>query len=138
MIYEINENSQLIRIFGDKFVENNKNICKLLINKKIENLKTYINREEINNKDIFEIKLRGIKNVTNMSYMFYNCSSLKELPDISKWNTNNVNIMASIFNNCSSLQKFSDISKWNINNITDINGLFYGCSSLKELPDISK
>ena len=48
IIYEINENSEEIRIFGDKFVENNKNICKLLINGKIEKLKTFINREEIN------------------------------------------------------------------------------------------
>ena len=77
MIYEINENSEEIRIFGDKFVENNKNICKLLINGKIEKLKTFISREDINHKNIFEIKLRGINNVTNMNHMFSHCTSLK-------------------------------------------------------------
>ena len=45
IIYEFNENSQKIRILGDKFVANNKNICKLLINGKIEKLKTFIKRE---------------------------------------------------------------------------------------------
>ena len=29
----------------------------------------------------------GYKNVDNMNRMFYNCSSLKSLPDISKWDT---------------------------------------------------
>ena len=33
----------------------------------------------------------------NMSYMFYGCSSLISLPDISKWNTKNVNYMNSMF-----------------------------------------
>ena len=52
----------------------------MLISGKIEKLKTFINREEINQKNIFEIKLRGLNNVTDMSYMFSNCISLKELP----------------------------------------------------------
>jgi len=32
-----------------------------------------------------------------MNSMFYNCSSLNSLPDISKWNTSNVKNMSSIF-----------------------------------------
>ena len=52
-----------------------------------------------------------------MSYMFYNCSSLSFLPDISKWNTNNVNDMKGIFSECKSLESLPDISKWNSNKI---------------------
>ena len=37
------------------------------------------------------------ENVTNMSCMFSNCSSLKSLPDISKWDTKNVNNIRLIF-----------------------------------------
>ena len=44
-----------------------------------------------------------------MSEIFFNCSSLKELPDISKWNTNNVKYMSKIFYNCSSLKELPDI-----------------------------
>ena len=32
--------------------------------------------------------------------MFFNCSSLSALPDISKWNTNNVEDMSDMFDNC--------------------------------------
>ena len=35
-----------------------------------------------------------------MSYMFYNCESLKSLPDISKWNTSKVKEMSNMFYEC--------------------------------------
>ena len=40
--------------------------------------------------------------IKDMSYMFYKCSSLTSLPDISKWNTNNVTNMCYMFYKCSS------------------------------------
>ena len=54
-------------------------------------------------------------NVTDMSELFYNCSALKILPDISKWRFNGTNKFSNIFYNCSSLLSFPDISRWNIN-----------------------
>ena len=74
----------------------------------------------------------------DMSYMFYECSSLISLPDISKWNTNNIENMSYMFYECSSLISLPDISKWNTNNIESMSYMFYGCSSLISLPDISK
>ena len=38
-----------------------------------------------------------------MSCMFYGCSSLSSLPDISKWNTNNVTYMFFMFSECHNL-----------------------------------
>lgn len=46
-----------------------------------------------------------------MSHMFYNCSSLIYLDDISKWDTNKVTDITMIFYNLS-LKHFPDISKW--------------------------
>ena len=46
--------------------------------------------------------------------------------------------MSGIFYGCSSLTKLPDISKWNTNNATDMNGIFDGCVSLIKLPDILK
>ena len=66
-----------------------------------------------------------------MSYLFYGCSSLKELPDISKWHTY-------LFYGCSSLKELPDISIWNMKNVKDISYMFCLCLSLKQLPDISK
>ena len=37
------------------------------------------------------------KNINNMSYMFSGCKSLKNLPDISKWDTQKVNYMLGTF-----------------------------------------
>ena len=48
-------------------------------------------------KSIKIIKKLNISYVRNMSKIFYGCTSLKSLPDISKWNTNNVIDMRGIF-----------------------------------------
>ena len=95
------------------------------------------NVQNYNNKKL-SIKLKGINNVTNMSYMFSGCSSLLSLPDISKLNTNNVIDMCQMFYKCSSLSSLPDISKWNTNNVINMSFMFMECSSLLSLPDISK
>ena len=73
-----------------------------------------------------------------MSRIFYGCSSLISLPDISKWNTNNLIYKGGLFGGCSSLISLPDISKWNTNNVINMSFMFYGCSSLNSLPDLSK
>ena len=91
-------------------------------NKEYEITEKY-NVEKYNNNHL-KIKLKEIENITNMSYMFNECTSLLSLPDISKWDTNNITNMSSIFNECSSLSSLPDISKWNTNNVTDISYIF--------------
>ena len=90
-------------------------MCKMIIDNMEYEIKEKYNVKNYNN-NILKIKLKGIDNITNMSYMFYGCSSLLSLPDISRWNTNNVTDMSYMFYNCSSLSSLSDISKWNTNN----------------------
>ena len=102
IIYDINKKdiwSKRINIFGAEFVENNKNICKMIIDDKEYEISEIYNIGNFNN-DILEIKLKGIENVTNMSYMFWRCSSLSSLPDISKWNTNKATSMMGMFYGC--------------------------------------
>ena len=43
--------------------------------------------------------------------------------------------MNSIFYGCSSLSNLPDISKWNTNNVTNMHSMFYGCSKLLNIPD---
>ena len=83
--------NKYIKIFGSKFVENNKNICKMIIDNKEYEISEKYNNIENNNNNELKIKLKGINNVINMSGMFDECSSLSSLSDISKWNTYNVN-----------------------------------------------
>ena len=118
IIYRI-KYKECIRLFGYKFVENNKNICKMIIeDKEYELIEKY---DIVNfNNNILEIKLKGINNIKDMSYMFFGCSSLSSLPDISKWNTNNITNMYGMFYGCLLLSSLPDISKWNTNNVTDM------------------
>ena len=73
-----------------------------------------------------------------MNTLFSYCTSLTELPDISKWNTKNVIDFGCVFMCCSSLKKLPDISKWNTENAINMNAIFFNCSELTYLPDISK
>ena len=69
--------------------------------------------------------------VTNMNYMFSNCSSLISL-DLSNFNTANVTDMWEMFYNCSSLINL-DLSCFNTTNVTSMYHMFSGCSSLISL-----
>ena len=52
-----------------------------------------------------------------MGYMFNECTSLKTLPDILKWDTSSVTNMGYMFNECASLTSLPDISKWDTGNV---------------------
>ena len=53
--------------------------------------------------DLNYFKENILTNVTDISYMFYGCSSLISLPDISKWDTKNVTNMNYMFYGCHNL-----------------------------------
>ena len=125
-----------IKSFGEQFIKNNKNKCKMVYKGKEMNLSLFYTNKR--NENILEIKLVNINNITDMSYMFFGCDSLMFLPDISKWNTSNVTNMKSMFHNCSSLLCLPDISNWNTSKVSDMSYLFCFCFSLKYLPNISK
>jgi len=127
-------NKQQIRIFGQEFVNNYINKCKLLYNKEPYDL----NEFWVSNDDILTVQLTGIHYITNASKMFSECFTLKELPDISKWNTNNVTDMSFMLFGCPSLNSLPDISRWCTNNVNNMSNMFAGCSSITSLPDISK
>ena len=82
----------------------------------------FFNCSSLKNLDLSNF---NTKNVTDMRSMFYNCSSLKEL-DLSKFNTNNVTYMSNMFDSCSSLTKL-DLSQFNTDNVTDMIWMFYNC-----------
>ena len=173
--FEINETFELLtceklselKIFGEKFVENNKDICKMIIDEQEKELSVYLDKpfEEIkiklknihliknmsyifcgckslisigynNNSGSSEI-LMNLNKVTNISYMFCGCENLKELPDMSRWNTSNICNMSFVFFRCKSLPEIPDISKWDTKNVTNMSFMFSGLSSLDYLPDIS-
>ena len=64
--------------------------------------------------------------------MFFNCSSLISLPDLSEWNVSNVNCMNSTFYGCSNLEKLPEIYKWDMRNVRTIDRMFYLCCGLED------
>ena len=136
IIYKVTNKE--VKLFNESFVKKNKNNCKLIINEKEQELKEKYNFGLFSSKkDTLKIKLKGITNIINAADMFDNCKSLLSLPDIDKWDTSNITNMAWMFSNCS-LLSLPNISKWNISNVTNMNHMFYGCSLLESLPDISE
>ena len=92
IIYDINkENKENIKIFGEEFVKNNINNCKMIVNNKEYKISERFNLQNYN-QDKFIIKLKGFNNITNTSYMFNDCSSLISLSDISNWDLSKLKI----------------------------------------------
>ena len=100
IIYEIKKENHIF-IFGHTFVRNNENICKIMIDNKEYELTPIYNIKNNKKNSKLKIVLTGIDKVTDMSEMFYECSSLLSLPDISKWNTKKVTNMSKMFYECS-------------------------------------
>ena len=65
-------------------------------------------------------------NVTDMSYMFDDCSKLTSLV-LTSFDTSNVTDMSHMFSDCSKLTSL-DLSSWDTSNVTDMSYLFYSCS----------
>ena len=111
LVYNLNENNIL---FGKKFIKNNKNKWKLIIsNKKKCIIETEEKKEKLYTKLIFLdniidfnsmfcgcsslIEIKAKVRINNISGLFYRCSSLKTIPDISKWNKKNLRIYQDYF-----------------------------------------
>ena len=102
IIYKVKDKE--VRLFGEDFVKRNKNNCKLIIDGKEQELKEkYSFGIFSSKKDILEIKLKGIENITDMSYMFYKCNNLNNL-NLSSFDTKNVTDMSHMFFCCFNLK----------------------------------
>ena len=77
------------------------------------------------------IEYFNTENVTNMRYMFCDCSSLKSL-DLTNFNTENVTDMYYMFAYCKSLESL-DLTNFNTAKVTDMAGMFQSCYALKTI-----
>lgn len=70
-------------------------------------------------------------NVTKMNYMFSGCKSLPNI-NLNSFDTSNVTSMREMFYNCYSLTEL-DLSSFDTNNVTSMNSMFSGTSNLKTI-----
>ena len=115
IIYKIIEDEEKLKIFGNKFVKNNKNKCKIIYEKKEYDLTEYFDIDKNNNSNVLEIELKINDDITDMSCMFESCTSLIHFYNNSL-DTNNVYDMSYIFKNCINLSTIYGISKWKTDN----------------------
>ena len=82
-----------------------------------------------------DVDLSGFdtSNVTDMSYMFYNCSSLTTLDLGDKFDTGNVTDMRRMFFCCTKLTSLNLGDKFDTGNVTDMSYMFYWCTKLTTL-----
>ena len=110
--YKYDNKEKNIYFLGMNFIKSNKNKCYIIFNNKQYKLTNNIKElKDIKKKSIIQIKLRILENIIDLAYMFFYCSSLIYLKNISNINTNKVNNMSNLFYGCSSLSSLPDISK---------------------------
>ena len=150
-----------IKIFGHVFIETNKSKIEIYVNQRksgpiyeIESQDKFIiiilveknigiiaNMSHLFHDCTELIWLNGnnwnTSNITEMSSMFENCCSIKDLSDINKWNTNKVERIENMFKNCSMLGNL-DLSNWNTENLKNMKGLFYGCITINQIKGLEK
>ena len=163
LVYNVPKNKDELNLFGYLFVKNNMDLWKIVYENKDYELTDIFKCKDFN-KDFLNIKLKGINNVSDLSYIFQGCSDLspksdfsnldttycikmqflfydckfEELPDISKFNTCNVTRMGMMFSDCSSLKSLPDISNWNTSKVREMYFMFRNYSSVVSLLDIEK
>ena len=122
--FDINKDNQDVRIINsyeqfykendflkyEKEYENEKEIkdnCEIRINNEIIPFSYFY---KFNKKGKYKIKYTFKNNTKNTNFMFYGCSSLKEI-NLSNFNTNNVTSMYGMFIGCEKLTKNNIITK---------------------------
>ena len=85
-------------------------------------------------------KLKSIENfdnfntssATDLSYLFYNCNSLKEI-DFSNFRSGPATNWSHMFDGCYALTKIKGLEGVNTSNVTDMSYMFNNCLALKSL-----
>ena len=147
IIYIIPKKLHDLRLFGDDFVKNNKDKCKLLFyddkrDKEIEYelcslLKTdFINdiTELKESQNCFRVVLKLNEDLTDLSSMFKDCINLIAFDHFfSNLKTEKVTTMSGMFEGCIFLQDFENIDQLKTSSVTDMSYMFKNCSYISDL-----
>ena len=84
----------------------------------------------INCSQLQTIRLIDTSNVTKMNFMFQSCEHIQTIPLL---NTSNVTEMIGMFQNCYELQT---IPQLNTSNVTNMSSIFTNCNKLQTIPQL--
>ena len=157
--YKTNNEDKYNYIFGEKFVEKNKDNINLIINGKENDLISEYNlniganniqiivKNNLSNLEymfcrcisltnIDGLKYLNTKKVNNFSYTFFGCSSLLDVNALEYWNVSNGKDFKCMFAECSSLSNINALNNWNVSNGKDFSCMFINCSSLSNISSL--
>ena len=142
ILYAVPNRTEVIKIFGEDFVKNNKDKCKLILydneeDKEYEyDLCAYLKMDFVNQinsgRKLFKIFLIQTDYFTDMSFMFFECFTLMSVENIENLNTEKVTTMSGMFESCFLLLEIN-ISSLNTSSVTDMSFMFEKCQSIQEL-----
>ena len=129
-------------IFGKNFVKNNKNNIDIIINGNKNNLVHKYKLKKGENKITLIIK----EKLTNLSYMFNCCYSLKNIDGLKFLNTSDVTDFSYMFNmfkqkdnkyfgkkEKSKLIDINSLKYWNVSNCINFDSMFRDCKLLSDI-----
>ena len=128
IIYLANSNTTY-RIFGHTFVENNKDNIELEIDGKTIGL---IEEAALKEGDA-EVKIKIKKQLTNLSFMFSNCTHLKNIDELQFLDTREVTSFESMFEGCKLLMDINALLNWDVAKSINFKGMFEKCIALSDI-----
>ena len=117
-------------IFGHEFVKNNKNNIDIIINGTEYKLIDYYYELKKGENNI-QIKIKN--KITNLEYMFYNCTCLKNIEELKYLDTKDINNFSYMFCKCHILSDINALQNWDVSSAKNFEGMFSGCSSLSDI-----
>ena len=122
------------QIFGEDFVNNNKDNIKLIINGQESPLvEKYELKEGINT-----IQMIILNKLTNVECMFMGCTSLINIDDLKYLDTKEIENFYGMFSICLSLSNINALENWNVSHGNDFKYMFAFCKSLTNLNALQK
>ena len=128
LIYLANSNTAY-RIFGHNFVENNKDNIDLVIDGKTIKLTEEATLKEGDAEVTIKIK----KKLTNLSFMFSNCTHLKNIDELKFLDTTGVTSFESMFEGCKLIMDINALLNWDVSKSTTFKGMFEKCVALSDI-----
>ena len=153
LIYMSKKDYSEENIFGHYFVYENKNNIELMINgiksnlvstsklKKGYNIIQMIIKTKITNLEymfsdcsnlinIDDLKYLDIREITSFKLMFKGCFSLTDIRSLEYWDVSKIANFECMFHTCESLSDINPLKNWNVSNGKNFKGMFYRCTLL--------
>ena len=132
-----NTSIKSIKLVSNFLLNKGENIITIKINNKLTNLSNMF-YDCYSLKDISDLKYLDVSEVANFNKMFYGCSLLSDIIPLEKWNVSNCKDFSYMFYWCRELTNIKPLENWNVSNAIDFSYMFYGCKLLSDLKPIEK